>query len=189
MASNTLLLPHSYPPASTRWPALLRAWLPVFLFAGIFTLESTAAFGSNRTSAPLHSLLHSFLGSAVDPNWPQIHHMIRKTGHFVGYGMLSLVLLRGFRHTLRNSAARLRSLWASPALAIAATFLVASADEIHQTFLPNRTGCFADVLLDTSGAAAMQLALILVLCTIRLWRKDELKEAEPRSQRSARLAA
>ena len=28
------------------------------------------------------------------------HHYLRKTGHVVGYGMLSLLLLRGWRATL-----------------------------------------------------------------------------------------
>jgi VanZ family protein len=34
---------------------------------------------------------------------------------------------------------------------------VASADEFHQTLLPNRTGSPYDVLLDCSGAIALQL--------------------------------
>jgi len=35
--------------------------------------------------------------------------------------------------------------------------MTASADEFHQSFLPNRTGTPWDVLLDCSGALAMQL--------------------------------
>jgi VanZ family protein len=48
-------------------------------------------------------------------------------------------------------------------LAILATFLVASADEYHQSFLPNRTGQFSDVLLDSCGAVALGLALFLIM--------------------------
>jgi len=91
--------------------------------------------------------------------------MLRKTGHFAGYGMISLVLFRAFRLTLRNAATRLDKGLASHVLAIAATFLIAGADEIHQSFLPNRTGCFSDVLLDTAGALALQITLILLLRT------------------------
>jgi VanZ family protein len=36
------------------------------------------------------------------------------------------------------------------------TLLVASADEFHQTFLPNRTGTGWDVLVDCSGALLLQ---------------------------------
>ena len=48
-------------------------------------------------------------------------------------------------------------------IAVAATILVASADEFHQTFLPNRTGSLSDVLLDTAGALTLQLTLFLIL--------------------------
>jgi len=44
-----------------------------------------------------------------------------------------------------------------------ATFLVASADEIHQCYLPNRTGTFTDVLLDCAGAATLLLILHLTV--------------------------
>jgi VanZ family protein len=126
-------------------------------------LESTAAFGSDHTSAPLHTLFHFLFGSSIDRHWAYTHHLLRKTGHFAGYGMLSLVFFRGFRLTLRNTALRLHSALASHSLAIAATFLIACADEIHQSFLPNRTGCFSDVLLDTAGALTLQALLRIVL--------------------------
>jgi VanZ family protein len=56
-------------------------------------------------------------------------------------------------------------------MALAATFLIATADEIHQTFLPNRTGCFSDVLLDTAGAAAFQAMLLLALFAASRFRR------------------
>ena len=56
-------------------------------------------------------------------------------------------------------------------LAILATFLVASADEFHQSFLPNRTGQFSDVLLDTCGAVALCLVLFLAMQAVE-WRRQ-----------------
>jgi VanZ family protein len=165
MSSAPILLPNSFRGASFRWPSFFQAWLPVLLFTCVLALESTAAFGSDHTSAPLHHFFQLLFGSAIDRHWTYTHHMLRKTGHFAGYGMMSLVFLRGFRLTLRRTANRLHSILASHALAIAATFLIAGADEIHQSFLPNRTGSFDDVLLDTAGALALQLALVLALRT------------------------
>ena len=165
MSSAPFLLPNSFRGASFRWPSFFQAWLPVLLFTCAVALESTAAFGSNRTSAPLHHLFQLLFGSAIDRHWSYTHHMLRKTGHFAGYGMISLVLFRAFRLTLRNAATRLDKGLASHVLAIAATFLIAGADEIHQSFLPNRTGCFSDVLLDTAGALALQITLIQLLRT------------------------
>jgi VanZ family protein len=59
-------------------------------------------------------------------------------------------------------------------LALLGTALVASADEWHQTFLPNRTGSPWDVLLDCCGAVAMELAVYIFL---RLFRPKRLAKA------------
>jgi VanZ family protein len=181
MSSAPFLLPNSFRGASFRWPSFLQAWLPVLLFTCAVALESTAAFGSDRTSAPLRHLFQLLFGSAVNQNWTLIHHLVRKAGHFAGYGMISLVLFRGFRLTLRNTAARLHSFLASHALAIAATFLIASADEIHQCFLPNRTGRFSDVLLDTAGALAVQLALVVILRTASRSQRQPVQRSLPQA--------
>ena len=164
--TNALLLslsPDVSRPASSRWPDFFRAWLPVFLFAILFAIESTAIFGSNRTSAPLHSFCRSLFGTRIDHNWTYIHHMLRKTGHFAGCGLFSLVCFRGFRLTLREPVTHLCNPWLSHVLAIAATFSIAAIDEIHQCFLPNRTGSFRDVLLDTAGVLAAQLVIALMM--------------------------
>jgi VanZ family protein len=160
---------------AARKPALLRAWLPVLAFACIFAIESTAAFGADHTSMPLHTVFHGIFGSAVDGDWGDIHHILRKTGHFTGYGTFSLVCFRAFWLTLRNRTTqlpmRLGRRLACHGLAIATTFCVASADELHQSFLPNRTGIFSDVLLDTTGALLLQIVLFLVLKAITSWPK------------------
>ena len=163
MSSAPYFLTNPYAGATIRRSALLQAWLPVFLFSLVFAVESTSYLGSNHTSQPLHNLLHSLLGASIDRNWGFTHHVLRKIGHFTGYGTLSLVCYRGFRLTLCNTVSRLRHSLAAHALAIAVTFLVASVDEIHQTFLPNRTGSFSDVLLDTAGAAVFQILLLMAI--------------------------
>ena len=68
--------------------------------------------------------------------------------------------------TERSSGARKVS---AHTLAMAGTFLVASADEFHQSFLPNRTGTPWDVLLDCCGALVAQLIIFLIM--LRFFRK------------------
>jgi VanZ family protein len=116
--------------------------------------------GADRTSGPLHALTHAVTGR-VDSNWSLIHHMIRKTGHFFGYGILSLAWLRGLMLSARRDKTLQHPEWRMQLAAVAATFAVAGLDELHQSFLPNRTGKFSDVLLDTAGALALQVALRL----------------------------
>jgi VanZ family protein len=127
----------------------------------VFAIESTPYLGSDRTSAPLRRLAEILFGNGVDAHWVSIHHLIRKTGHFMGYGIFSLVCFRAFWITLQSVAFHLPRQLQSHGLAILATFLIASADEYHQSFLPNRTGQFSDVLLDCCGAAAMCFVLFV----------------------------
>ncbi len=131
--------------------------------AMVFAVESTSYLGADHTSAPLRRVVEAILGYDVCVHWDLIHHLIRKTGHFIGYGLFSLVCFRGFWITLQSVTLRLMRQLQSHGLAILATFLVASADEFHQSFLPNRTGQFSDVLLDCCGAVALGLALFLIM--------------------------
>ena len=130
----------------------LSAWGPVAVGVGVIAMESTPTFGSDRTSGPLRWLVQLFIGAIGDTAWDLLHHYIRKTGHFVGYGTLGLLWLRAWRMSLPG--ARFLS---AAVLALLGTALVASWDEWHQTFLPNRTGTPWDVVLDCCGAAIMLL--------------------------------
>jgi VanZ family protein len=187
MSSSPLVL-GAYPlPALAerywRWQFHLRTWLPVLACSMIFAIESTSYFGADRTSEPLRRVAEALFGYDACVQWDLIHHIIRKTGHFMGYGFFSLVCFRGFWMEFQDTALRLRrQLWAH-GLAILATFLVACADELHQCFLPNRTGLFSDVLLDTCGAAAMGLLLFLAMQTA-----EGLKRARARAVRHSALA-
>jgi VanZ family protein len=149
--------------SSQRGPRFwISTWLPVAVGIAIIVIESTAIFGADRTSHPLRWLIQLIFGPFSDATWDLIHHLIRKSGHFLGYGALGLLWLRAWRRTLPG--ARFLS---QAGLALLGTALVASWDEWHQTFLPNRTGSPWDVLLDCCGAAAMTAAAWLYLRCFR----------------------
>ena len=165
--SSSSLIYRAYEPQSSvekyAWlQSQMRTWLPVLACAMVFAIESTPYLGADRTSAPLRRLAEMICGYGVDSHWILIHHIIRKTGHFLGYGIFSLACFRSFWMTWQNVARPMRQLLAY-GFAILATFLVAGADELHQSFLPNRTGQFSDVMLDCCGAAALCLMLFLTM--------------------------
>jgi VanZ family protein len=187
MATTPLFLFNStleFEPAPSRLKTLVRAWLPVALFASIFAIESTAAFGTDHTSAPLHSLWQLMFGDDANQGWSYTHHIIRKVGHFTGYGLLSLICFRGFWITsqaMQKTVGHIQRTLQSQYLAVAATFCVASTDELHQHFfLPNRTGNFGDVLLDSSGALSMQTLLLVAVVAIAIYdryRENQIEKA------------
>jgi VanZ family protein len=174
MASSPLFFgvyaPQTSPGSPARLPVQLRAWLPVLACAMVLAVESTSYLGSDHTSAPLQRLAEVIFGYDACVNWSQIHHLIRKTGHFIGYGIFALVCFRGFWIVLQGAAPRLLRQMRAHGLAILATFLAAGADEFHQSFLPNRSGQFSDVLLDACGAVALCLVFFLAMQAAE-WRR------------------
>jgi VanZ family protein len=161
MMSSGLLENKSGATGRTRFRRLLSAWLPVLLCVFVISQESTAAFGADHTSEPLKHFFEFFFGTFSEPRWEGLHLIIRKCGHFTGYGILSLAWFRAFWLTTWLGLPARRRLWRAHAMAMGGTLLVASADEFHQTFLPNRTGTPWDVLIDCSGAVLLQTAVYL----------------------------
>ncbi len=133
-------------------------WLPVVVGIAVIMLESTEWFGSDHTSGPLRRIFEALFGHVSNAHWEIIHHYLRKSGHFLGYGFIGLAWLRAWWLTLPHSRFLPDAMFA-----LLGTALVASCDEWHQTFLPNRTGSPWDVLLDCTGAIALQLFVYLFM--------------------------
>jgi VanZ family protein len=137
-------------------------WLPVAIGIGVIVIESTEAFGSDHTSGPLRRIFEALFGPVSSANWEDIHHYIRKSGHFLGYGFIGLAWLRAWWFTLPHSR-----FIHDAFLALLGTAMVASCDEWHQTFLPDRTGSPWDVLLDCVGAITLQLIVYVFMRTFK----------------------
>jgi VanZ family protein len=144
-------------------------WFPVVLGIAVIVLESTEWFGADHTSHPLRVLFEFLFGPVSIDKWEIIHHYMRKSGHFLGYGFIGLAWLRAWWFTLTHSR-----FLTDATLAVLGTALVASCDEWHQTYLPNRTGTPWDVLLDCTGAIALQL---LVYIFMRIFKPKLLARA------------
>jgi VanZ family protein len=136
--------------ASSR-PNLVRAWWPAAVWICLIAFESTDFFSSEHTGGMLYGLLTRLFGQIDFYKFLVFHHYLRKTGHVVGYGMLSLLLLRGWRATFRYVPTLLLR---ASLLSWLGTAIVASLDEWHQSYIPSRTGTIWDVALDTVAGVA-----------------------------------
>ena len=120
---------------------VLKAWIAAILWLIVIAIESSAMLSAHNTSRILYPLLHFLFGM----DWERFevwHFFIRKSGHVVGYGILSILLFRAWRATLpAMSNVKWTPRWAT--IAILGTALVASLDEWHQSFIPSRTGTIA----------------------------------------------
>lgn len=136
---------------------MLQAWLPVALWLGIIVLESTAAASAENTGSWLRALASLLPFNLSGPVFDLVHIALRKSGHFVGYGVLGLLFFRALNSSLARCAGRLAA-WS-----VLLTAVVASLDEYHQSYLPSRTASVVDVLLDTLGAACLLTILLIYL--------------------------
>ena len=138
---------------------VLKAWIAAVLWLILIAIESSALLSAHNTSRILYPLLHFLFGM----DWEHFevwHFFIRKSGHVVGYAVLSALLFRAWRATLpAMSDVKWTSRWAT--IAILGTALVASLDEWHQSFIPSRTGRWQDVVLDTCAGLGAQLIILV----------------------------
>ncbi len=117
----------------------LSEWaLPFFWIIALFVLSSSL-FSANNTSRFFEPLLQWLLPSASAATIGLIHGLIRKAAHFINYGILFWLLIRG-------------PLVGRPYVAFSLCVLYALLDEGHQIFVPGRTPSLYDVALDSSGA-------------------------------------
>jgi VanZ family protein len=138
---------------------LLKAWIAAILWLIVIAIESSALLSASNTSRILYPLLHFLFGL----DWERFHYWhfyIRKTGHVVGYAILSVLLFRAWRATLPAvNHVKWTLRWAN--IAILGTAFVASLDEWHQSFIPSRTGSVRDVVLDTCAGIGIQVLIFL----------------------------
>ena len=156
---------------------LLKAWIAEILWLVVIAVESTAMLSSSNTSRILYPLLHYLFGL----DWMHFEHWhfyIRKGGHVVGYGILSILAFRAWRETFPARGNPLWSIrWAS--IAVLMTALVASLDEWHQSFIPSRTGTPRDVAIYRCAGIAAQL---LVLLWLKSFGKDTASSPSAQTQ-------
>jgi VanZ family protein len=136
---------------------LLLYWLPALLWLVMVAIFSSPRFSAGQTGVVLTTLLAWLDVKLSSAGMLVLHFAIRKSAHFIAYGVLSALFFRAVRGPLPDTMWRVS--WALVALAIC--MVTASADEVNQSLTPGREGAVRDVMLDMAGALFAQL-LILV---------------------------
>lgn len=152
-----------------RHAKLLISLLLVFQMLFIFAMSSFGSDSSNAQSSQIIQVLHqvfpnlSSRTSGLDAS--VLTFIVRKTAHFTEYAILGILFYFFYRQTLpQKNGLQLF------VLAILSSFLYACTDEIHQLFVPGRSGQFTDVLVDTLGAFCGCLLLLAIRRLRKAWR-------------------
>ncbi|WP_018212348.1 VanZ family protein, partial [Desulfitobacterium hafniense] len=127
---------------------LIISWAAVFLWMGIiFYLSAQVAAQSDELSQGIAERLLSvaakaFPGLNVDDI--QSNFIVRKSAHFLTYLVLSVLSMNALR---RSGIKGMQQI----VIAIGICVLYAISDEVHQLYVPGRSGQLKDVLLDSGG--------------------------------------
>jgi len=95
---------------------------------------------------------------------PAVDKPFRVTGHLLAFaslaGLLLVALSRGRRPRLRHAG-----------IALGVAVLYGITDELHQSFVPDRTGRIDDLFVDTIGAL-IGIAVAWLVLTVAAQRRD-----------------
>ena len=132
---------------------------------GLIFWGSSATLSADNTSPLIEAILRWIAGDLSPAAIDTGILVIRKCAHLAEYGILAVLIWRG----LRGSCGDPNRIWSWPLarLAMCSAALYAATDELHQAFVPSRTGSSLDVLIDSVGA----ILGMIVLHRWGIWRK------------------
>jgi VanZ family protein len=157
----------------------------------VIRLESTDYASSTTTFGILYRITVAIFGPINPSVLMTLNSIARKSGHFIGYAILSWLVFLALKYTHRDRLKPMlqrrwgtffRDIWQLDWAVIGVLFslITAAFDEIHQTSLASRSGRWQDVMIDTTGALVMQLLLYSRAShAMSLQRKHEAEEREP----------
>ena len=129
-------------------------WLPAGLWIGMLLLIfyfSSQAGSPENSAAWLLGWLRWLAPQLAERLTPEQLHLLnytfRKMGHGTGYLILTLLGYWAFRRSFGMDSPR------AVRGAVLTSLLRAVLDEIHQAFVPGRTGTPVDVMIDAVGIA------------------------------------
>ena len=94
-----------------------------------------------------------------------IDFVVRKSAHACEYAVLGILLFWNYEQKIRKRSVLAGISWLSVAV-------YAATDEIHQLFVPGRSGQISDVLLDSFGGLAGVAFSVIIQGLIRKRKKD-----------------
>lgn len=142
----------------------LGAWLVFISYA------STGEFSSDNTSRFVRPFLLWLHPEITEAQLAAVHLLTRKVAHFAEYGVLAFLARRAF---ITSTSDFLRRHWFGVSLAL--VILNALIDELHQSFVPDRSASIYDSAIDVLGGLTV---LMVFKYFVERRRQPKLEEPE-----------
>lgn len=143
------------------WIAVL-AWMLLIYNLSAQPAELSDQLSKGVTERVVETIQKTSPDSTMD--FGTLHHQIRKNAHFFAYLTLGILVIHAISR-IRRTGGKAEALGISLLICI----LYAISDEIHQIFVPGRSGQASDVAIDSSGAL-VGIMVYVSLCRL-FWKK------------------
>lgn len=122
-------------------------WMAVVVWMGvIFYLSHQPGNESSHLSSGISDAIIQTMQTVlpfISIDEAFFHHLIRKSAHFTAYFLLGMLVVHALKVPFKKGFI----------YALVICMLYATSDEVHQLFIPGRSGEVRDVLIDSAGAA------------------------------------
>lgn len=148
---------------------ILFVFLTVLIMTAIFLLSSQTGDDSETLSDGFLALVKTLISHLPPLTGDGVSADVRKYAHLFEYFLLGLSASLMFAEFLWKSARRYS---ASALFSYIFCFIYAASDEFHQSFIPERSAQFSDVLTDSVGFTA---GIMCILAVSLIFMKNEGK--------------
>jgi VanZ family protein len=125
---------------------------PLLLWIGFIFFASTNEFSAGNTSRFIRPVLLWLFPQITEDELTTVHLLTRKAAHFFEYAVLAFLARRAFVTSARSFIQQHWFAW-SLVLIVLGSLL----DELHQSFVPSRTGSIYDSVIDVAGGLTVLL--------------------------------
>ncbi|RBP58100.1 VanZ family protein [Alkalibaculum bacchi] len=138
--------------------------LVIFWMALIFYLSHQPAAESNGLSTNITRKIAEIIEKIapnIGFNLGSLNHIVRKNAHFFAYLVLGALVVNGVKNSGVSTLKAIR-------VALFICILYAISDEVHQLYIPGRSGEVKDVIIDSAGALVGILGLNSIIKNLEL---------------------
>lgn len=150
---------------------LVLLWMILIFFFSAQPGEASAHLSQGITEIIIEVIETAAPQLSVD--WQSFHLFVRKNAHFFVYLVLGVMILRAITKSKSSKQSKPISIQAC-AIALIMSAGYAVTDEVHQIFVPGRSGQVSDVLIDTLGALT-GIILYSIYWYVRSRRKSKMQ--------------
>ena len=142
-------------------------FLPLLGWMGvIFYLSAQPAEQSSELSTGIMHVLLQFMENIVIVDEGFFHHVLRKGAHLSAYLLLGILTMFALEHRIVRNKVQI-------SISFLIGVLYAVSDEVHQLFVPGRSGEIADVGIDSIGVL---LGILIYLLIKKIFHKVSTKK-------------